>query len=235
MRFVGWAIALVLICTLCSARSSLAAGARIVVTGSGSAPVAADRATLEVLITSVAATTKGASQDNARKVRATVDALKQAAVDETDISTTQYAVRPEMDEKKGKTTGRFVVTHRIRVQITDLDQVGELTDVVAGTGAEVRSVTFSASDLGRARQTALSEAVTQARRDAETMATAAGGALGPLVELTTQGTARPPMIGATSSVQALAVGPIDVGTRITPGEQFVNVTILATWEFRESK
>jgi uncharacterized protein YggE len=136
-----------------------------------------------------------------------------------------------MDPKKGKPTGRFVSYHRVRVETSDLTNVGPIVDAGVAAGAEATSITFKVTNIDSARQQALAEAVAQARADADAMASAAGGELGPLIELTTQGTARAPSLEA----RALKTGIIDVPTSITPVDQYVNVTVVGRWEFRESK
>ena len=205
--------------------------AQIVVTGSGSVVVSPNRARVDVLVTATAATTKEAAAQNARTVKMVLDALRQMGISDADIRTAGFAVRTERDNKTGKPTGQYVSSHRIRVQTTDLDNIGPIVDAVVAQGAELGSITFTATEVDHARQQALAEAFTQAHSDAEAMATAAGGKLGPLIELTTQGSARPPHVEG----MALMAGGMEAQTLITPAEQYVNVTLLCRWEFRESK
>jgi uncharacterized protein YggE len=231
MRSLSCVAVIVAAAGLCFARTAYADGAQIVVTGSGSVLVSPDRATINVSVTAVAATTKAATAQCAQKVKGVLDSLRQLGITDADIGTTAFAVQVEMDQKKGKPTGRFISQHRIRVRTQELNNVGPIVDAAVASGAEAGSIAFTVTEIDRARQQALAEAVTQAHADAEAMATAAGGKLGPLIELTTQGAARPPELEGI----ALKTKAINTQTTITPVDQYVNVTVLGRWEFREPK
>src|SRR5256885_1862146 len=65
-------------------------------------------------------------------------------------------------------------------------QVGPVIDTALGKGANrIQALEFYSSNTDAGRRQALAEAIGKARGDAEAMARAAGGKLGPLVEAST--------------------------------------------------
>jgi hypothetical protein len=230
MQRLSWVAALLVSATLGWTPFAHADGAEIVVTGSGSVVVSPNRATIDVLVTSTAGTTKDAMEQSAQKVNGLIDSVSQLGISDTYVETAAFAVRAEIDPKKGKPTGRYICSHRIRVRMTNPHDVGPIVDRLVAGGAELISITFAATEIDCARRQALTEAVAQAHADAQAMAEAAGGTLGPLIQLTTQGSARPPEL----EVRALKTGIIQTQTTITPVDQYVNVTVLGRWEFRET-
>jgi uncharacterized protein YggE len=80
------------------------------------------------------------------------------------------------------------------------------------------------------REAALTEAVEQARRGAESMARAAGGDLGTLIEVTTQWQSAPPPTPRGLFRLELPVN-LPSGPAITPGPMVVTASVLGRWAF----
>jgi uncharacterized protein YggE len=79
----------------------------------------------------------------------------------------------------------------------------------------------------------MSEAVRQARLDADAMARAAGGSLGRLLSLASTGIAQP-LYNVLDSYQlqgVVATGASRQITTIVPGELIVSAQVLGRWEF----
>lgn len=206
---------------------------QVVATGHGESKVMSDRATMLVAVETRAKTAAEAGQANARKLRAVQDTLIKLGVQRDQISTVQYTVSPDWryEERTRRLVG-YVATNMLRIQIRKLETVGQLIDASLAAGAtNINSVEFTASLADSARRAAIANAVVQARADAETMAKAAGGTLGQLLELTTQdmGGPRPMMMEART--MATAKQAQDVETPITPGEQTVMATVFGRWQF----
>jgi len=209
----------------------------IVVTGSGSAEVPPDRVTIEFMVQNRSRTAAEASDENARKTRPILEALHRLGVPDTAVTSAGFAVQPPWDPRTGaRKENQSLAMHRVRVKVKEIRSAGSIVEAVLDTGADrIESVSFTVSDLDSARESALSEAVAQARGDADVMARAAGGQLGRLIEVTTQGTASPPRAYDLhlSYVNATASGS---GTpSITPGPTMVSVTVLGRWEFVEGR
>ena len=128
-----------------------------------------------------------------------------------------------------------MATHRLRVRIAEIRNAGAIVETVLDKGADrIEVVSFSVSNPDSGREAAIRQAVEQARGDAEVMARAAGGKLGPLVEVTTQGTAAPPRTfeGRYAMLSASSTTTLP---SITPGPITVTVTVLGRWGYAERK
>jgi len=207
---------------------STAAGPQIVVTGTGEATVSPDRATIFLGVQTRAATAAGAGSENARRLRLVLDTLRALGLTSEQLSTVNYNVAPEMQySPNGQTPPKvvgYVVTNNVRAELRRLEDVARVIDAALAKGAnEVSSLQFYSSKADSARRAALATAVTDARADAEALARAAGGSLGPLIELmSVESPIRPvpaPMVRAMVAEKT----PIEGGT------QTITVTITARW------
>lgn len=229
---VGTIVAAITCVTLVS--SSLAADHLIVVTGSGSAEMQPDRVTIEFSVVNRAHSAAEASSVNAQRTRPILDALRALGIPDTAVTSAGFAVQPSWDYKRGARKDESTATHRLRVRIAEVRNAGAIVETVLDHGADrIEVVSFSASNADSGREAAIRQAVQQARGDAEVMARAAGGTLGPLIEVTTQGTAAPPR----TFEGRLMMASISAGTlpSITPGPTIVSVTVLGRWGFVEQK
>ncbi|HJU65651.1 MAG TPA: SIMPL domain-containing protein [Gemmatimonadaceae bacterium] len=205
---------------------------QIVTTGQGEARVTPDRATIFIGVETRAATAAQASADNARRQRAVLDTLRALGIPAAQISTTGFNVypervyNPERGDREPRITG-YVVHNTVRVEVRSIDQVGRVIDASLAKGANtISSLEFSASNADDARRSALENAIRKARGDAEAMARAAGGQLGELLEVTSIPGSEPPRPFMATRMEAA-----QADTPINPGEQAVNVTIMARWRF----
>lgn len=205
---------------------------QIVVTGTGEAHVAADRATIVVGVQSRAATAVVAANDNARRARAVLDTLRALGVGADQLSTANYNVAAEVQYPTGggqspRVTG-YVVTNSVRADRLRIEDIGRVIDASLAKGAnEISALSLFSSKADSTRRAALAAAVADARSQAEVLARAAGGTLGSLVELSSaQEPIRPmaqPLMRATAAMA--------VPTPIESGEQTVVATVTARWTF----
>ena len=203
---------------------------QISTSANGEARVQPDRATIMFAVETRAQTAAKAGADNAKRQKAVIDSLRKRGIGEGQISTTGYSVAPEMryDGKQPQVVG-YVARNTVRAEVGRIDQVGALIDAALAAGANVvSSLRFYSSKADDARKTALADAVAKARSDAETMARAAGGTLGTLLELSTSGAVRP--MGEEFAMARIAAADA-APTPIEPGEQTVTVFVSARWAF----
>jgi uncharacterized protein YggE len=206
------------------------APAQIVTTGNGETRVTPDRATIFVGVQSRGLTAAAASADNARRQRAVVDTLRVLGLGSDQLSTMNYNVSPEIQYNQNnqppKVTG-YMVTNTVRADIRRLDDVARIIDAVLAKGAnEISGLQFYSSKADSARRAAMELAVSNARADAETLAKAAGGTLGGLLELSTSSFIRP-----MSEAIGVASMAARVATPIEPGQQSVTANVTARWTF----
>jgi uncharacterized protein YggE len=201
----------------------------ITASGEGRREMTPDKATIVLGVETRARTPAAAASANAERMTAIRAALVRAGVAERDIATARYSLGLEYSGRTPPDT-HYVAANLVTVTTRQLDQVGRIIDTGLGAGANnINSLLYDLTDRTKANSQALSDAVTNARQQAETMAAAAGGKLGELVELSTQpGEYRPFYAGdmAMARMQASAAP-----TPVSPGQVIVTATVSGRWRF----
>lgn len=213
--------------------ASAAAPPSLVTSGQGEAKVTPDRVSVLVNVQTRASTAAAAAATNAERTKAVLDALGRLGLPKDQLSTEGYSAYPEMSYDRTGGAPRvigYVVTNSIRAESKRVEQAGAIIDAALGAGANlINSLSFYASSIDEPRRQAIALAVASARADAEAMAQAAGGRLGTLLELSTQGPTVPPR----PMFDMAARGKLAMAeqTPINPGQQNVNVFVTARWTF----
>lgn len=207
---------------------------RITVTGTGEVRATPDRAMVAIGVQTRASTAAAASAENARLQRAVIDTLRALGVPQERILTRDYSVnveqeyRPERGDTRPRVTG-YTVTNVVQVDVWQVGQLGRLIDASLAAGANaINSLQFYSSRADALRREALANAVSSARRDAEAMARAAGGSLGELLELSSNGGGFPRPIAFRGAMSDMAVS---APTPIETGEQTTTASVSASWRF----
>ena len=205
----------------------------LVTSGPGEAKVTPDRVSVLVNVQTRATTAAAAAATNAERTKAVLDALGRLGLPKDQLSTEGYSAYPEMSYDRNGGAPRvigYVVTNSIRAESKRVDQAGAIIDAALGAGANlINSLSFYASSIDEPRRQAIALAVASARADAEAMAQAAGGRLGALLELSTQGPTVPPR--PMFDVAARGKVAMAEQTPINPGQQNINVFVTARWSF----
>jgi uncharacterized protein YggE len=159
---------------------------RIVVTATRTTKLAPDRVTLYVTVEGTGETPAEAAQRGAQKLQAVTTAL-QPFNGKDAVVAVPYGVSPapNLNGFPGSSSqNSFLARYVLRVQPARVDQITPLAVAAIAAGASSASPpTFEASGADSARRQHYGEALTQARRDAETLATALGGRLGAVIEV----------------------------------------------------
>ncbi|MDB4916064.1 MAG: hypothetical protein JWM95_3708 [Gemmatimonadetes bacterium] len=210
----------------------------VAASGQGEAKVTPDRASVMVNVQTRGATAAAAAAENATKTRAVLDALGKLGLSRDQLSTEGYTVYPEMQYDKNGGQPRvsgYVVTNSIKAETKRPEQAGVIVDAALGAGGNmINSLSFYASSIDEARRQAIGTAVASARADADAMAKAAGGSLGALIELSTNGPTSTPH--PMYALAARAKGMADAApTPVNPGEQTVSVFVNARWQFQPNR
>ena len=196
--------------------------------GTGERRVAPDRASVMLVIESRAQGANAAAAANARVVQAVRDTLALTGLDSA-VTTAGYHVGVHyepVDRAEPRRAG-YVARTVLRVRPPRIDQVGRVIDVGLARGATgVEGVWFESSRVEEARREAMTDAAAAARRDAESLARALGGSLGPLISISTVGSADPRRINV-----AMGVASALRGTQITPNEIVVHAAVETRWQF----
>lgn len=205
----------------------------IEVNGSGEAKVSPDRALVLIGVQNRGRTAALAGTENARVATAILEALRAAGIARDQVSTQNYTVQPQYryfpDGRKPELTG-YEATNTVRVEVRALELVGKVIDASLAAGAtNINGVTFYASQLDAVKRDAMGKATVDARLNAEAIAKAAGGTLGPLLSVSSQMTDVPrpmPMMAMARAKAADEATPIESPTEIT-----VNATVVARFTF----
>lgn len=208
---------------------------QIVVPGHGEVKVSPDRATIQISVQTRAATASEAAAQNATKQQAVLSALKALGLTSDQLSTVNYQVYPEQRYEQGKdpVISGYNVTSTIVADIRRLDQVGKVIDAALSHGANlISSLQFYSSNTQAARRTAIGSAIEMARADADAAARAAGGSLGPLLEVSVMSVTPP---RPEHLMMARAAGVAQTDTPINPGDETLGVDVVTRWRFLSNR
>ena len=198
----------------------------IAVTATGSVDLSPDYAVLQVGVITRDAQAGRAGEQNARIATAVRAALRQLLrVPDDSLPSVGYSVVTDYD--RDRRPAGYAARNVLEARVRDLAQVGRAVDAALAAGAtQIAGIQFESTKRESARLNALARAVETARREAEAMARAAGGRLGPLIEASSAGPAFP-IRRARQEAMALAA----VETPIVPPELTVEATVTARWVF----
>jgi uncharacterized protein YggE len=204
--------------------------------GRGETRLAPDYAYVTIGVTNPAQNAVDAASENARRFESILGALHSFGLNDRQLLTSRYNLTQNFEYPKNgqpKPSG-FVARSTIRAEVHRLEDLGKIIDASIASGAtEVSGVQFLASNTDEARRTAMTEAVRQARADADAMARAAGGTLGRLIALNSGGISQPIY---NAGVNAFVTGAALLSggappTTIAPGDLIVTAQVFGRWEF----
>ena len=231
--FQGVALAVVCASTATAQDVSRPTIPQIVTTATGEVRLTPDRATIQIGVQSRATTAAAAATQNATKQRAIIDAIKARGVPAEQIATSNFNVIPETRyDREGQAAPRttsYLVINTVNVELRRIDQVGPVIDAALVAGAnQINSLTFGITNADSARRIALAQAVSKSRADAEAMARAAGGSLGPLLELNSVDQYTP---GPPRPFDMRVAATAEMKTPVEAGEETIRATVTARWQF----
>lgn len=192
--------------------------------GVGEIRLAPDWASVSLGISAREASATSASRAGARTVAAVWDALERTGVPRDSVKTTSSSVQPIVDYQRERQVVGYEATSTLTVSLHDLERLGTVIDAALGAGAtEIQGIQQHSTREDAVRAEAITLAVRSARADAETLAAAAGGRLGALVELTT---GREPVMGTAFAMasEQRAAGP-------NMPDLVIRAEVHATWLF----
>jgi uncharacterized protein YggE len=204
--------------------------------GRGETRLVPDYAYVTIGVTNQAQNAVDAASENARRFESILGALHSFGLNDRQLLTSRYNLTQNYEYPKNappKPSG-FTARSTIRAEVRRLEDLGKLIDASIASGAtEVSGVQFLASNTDEARRSAMTEAVRQARADADAMARAAGGTLGRLIALNSGGISQPIYSGRDNVVVtgAMLMSGGAPPTSIVPGDLTVTAQVFGRWEF----
>lgn len=201
----------------------------IVAGGEGRREVAPDKATIVLGVQTRSRTSAAAASANADRMTAIRAALTRIGIPAKDIATAHYSLHFEQGRTSADT--QYVASNMVTVETRQLEKVGQIIDTGLGAGANnINSLQYDLSDRTPTQTAALGDAVGHARRQAEAMAAAAGGRLGDLVELSTQGPTYSPYAMDVARYR-MAAEMSAAPTPVSPGSVSIYATVTGRWRF----
>ena len=149
------------------------------VAGEATLSVEPDQAEIDLGVVTQAPTAQAASEADATKLDAVLEALRNIVVGVSGrgkIETTNYSLRPNYTRPRGggeATIASYTTTNVVRASGVAIDATGELIDAAIGAGANnVKRLNFTVADPETPRLETLADAARQARAKAEALAAA---------------------------------------------------------------
>ncbi|MCX2975862.1 SIMPL domain-containing protein [Candidatus Marimicrobium litorale] len=213
------------------ARAEDLGGPRIIVSGEGTVEIAPDMAILSLVVMREAPTAEGALATNSAAMTAVMKAMTGAGIAERDIQTTQFSIQPRYSRETRKPDGTletrklvgYTVRNGVNVRVRDIDAVGEVLDMSVRLGVnEGGGIQFSNADPTKALERARSNAVKDAMDKARGLASAAGGKVGRVLEISEHSMGARPMNMAR---REMAMDSMKVSVPIAAGENTYRVSI----------
>jgi uncharacterized protein YggE len=185
---------------------------------------APDEALVTLGVHTDAETADEAMDENATRMSDVILALLDAGLAEDQLATATLSLWPRWTSDGQVVTG-FAAENQVTVTVRDLERVGTIIDLAVDAGANLTSgISFRMSEANPAGDRALTEAVEDARRKAELLATAGGAQLGAVVTITElSSSATPPIVYA----EAEAAG--GAATQVLPPTLEAQVSVSVTW------
>jgi hypothetical protein len=195
--------------------------------GAGEVRLAPDWAVVGIGVSARGETAGAASREHTRLLNGVWDAITRAGIPRDSVKTQSISVQPILDyQARDRTVIGYQARAMLVFPVRDLARLGTVLDAALSGGATaLQGVTPRSTREDAVRAEVLTQAVAAARTDAETLARAAGGELGELVELSTaQESGGPQPMLAMRAVQE------DAGPAMP--DLVIRASVLGTWRFR---
>ncbi len=194
---------------------------QIVVSATGAVEAAPDMATVTLGVSRDARTASQAMAEVSESTAAVLASIADAGIEGRDVQTSSLNLNPIWDrgaERPPQVRG-YVASTTLSVRVRELDDLGGLLDRLIGDGANtLNGLTFGVADTDPLEQAARADAVRQARSKAETLASAANVALGPVQTISEgggMGAPAPIMRGAMMESAAVPVAAGELSVRVS--------------------
>lgn len=196
---------------------------QIVVTATGSASAVPDMAVLRIGVRREARTAGEAMRAASEAAASVLAQVAAAGIEPRDVQTSSISLYPVQDHSNGRVPviRGYVASNDLTVRVRDLEVLGGLLDSVVSEGANtMNGLSFSIAEPGPVETRARAAAVAEARARAETLAEAAGVALGQVQTIAEGGAMPPPrpMLRDMATMEAavpVAEGEVDVSVTVT--------------------
>jgi hypothetical protein len=204
------------------------------VTGSGEVKAQPDMAYVTLGVEARKPTLAAARTEVNATVERALALTRELKIDPKFVDSTRLQVQPDYrwDEKTSKQVLLgYVVNRQIDVELHDLDHLGTLLERAVSAGVnQVGAARLDSSRRKELERQALSQAVDDARLNADALARAAGAKLGPVQSISTTGTMPIPMYMERAKMVAAAPMADSADQTYTPSEMKFTANVSAQFE-----
>lgn len=202
--------------------------------GTGEANATPDKAEMVFGVTVRDAKADVALDKASKSADAIIAAVKKTGVDAKDVQTQNVSVFPEYgngnDGRVSTSITAYTATISVRATIRDIEKVGDVIAAGSGAGAnDLSGPTFGLSEKAPARDTAIENAIADARHRAEVMAKASGKSLGGIIAVSEAGTAAVPLYAHGAYAAADSVRN---AVPIEPGQMDITANVTVVFELK---
>jgi uncharacterized protein YggE len=159
-----------------------------------------------------------------------IDTLLALRVSRDSLQTVELQVGPNRDYAGERRIIDYEAQAVVRVVLHDLDKLGGVIGAALRAGATtIPDITFQSAREPEARRRAFALAFEEARRDADAIARATGGTVGPLIEVTTVPR------GFLPSEMYEAAGFSAPQGQVAPRDVVIHVALTARWNIQPAR
>lgn len=195
---------------------------QIIVSATGLVSATPDMAQLHLGVTREARAASDAMAQVNKAAAQVLANIAKAGIEPGDVQTSAVNLSPVWDRANNARphVRGYMASNELTVRVRDIDALGGLLDQLVADGANtLNGLSFSVAEPGELETAARADAVGKARAKAETLAEAAGVALGPVQSISEGGgaTAPGPMVrGAVMEAAVpIAAGEVDIRVTVT--------------------
>jgi len=205
----------------------------------GTVSAAPDMAVITSGVVTEGKTARAALSENNTAMAALIDVLKAANVDEKHIQTSGFSVQPNYVHSDKRDQNGYMlppkisgyrVSNMVRVQVVELDDLGDVLDQAITVGANsINGVSFAVSNPNKLLDDARKQAIAEAIKNANIYADAADFELKRILNISENAGYTPqPYAGAARMEMAMADS-----VPVQAGELDYSITVNVQWEISE--
>ena len=206
-------------------------GTRLDIVAEGEVDRQPDLVTIGAGVVTQAATASEALAENARRMTATVAALRRAGVADRDIQTSSINLNPQYryGENVPPVITGYQASNQVSVRFRDVKRSGAILDTLVAQGAnQINGPSFALDQPDAALDEARVQAIAKARARAELYAKAAGLRVGRILSIREGDAAAPPPQPMVMSMRS----KMESDTPIQAGEQKLVVAVTVSFELQ---
>jgi uncharacterized protein YggE len=203
----------------------------ITVSASGTVEAAPDQARIQTGVVSEAETAAQALTANSAAMSKLIAGLKETGVEARDIQTSQFRVEPRytnpQDGRSAPAIDGYRVVNEVNVLVRDLPKLGATLDALVRLGAnQMNGMAFEVSKAETLKDEARKQAVANAQRRAQLLATAAGAEVGEVISMSEEVTHGGPRPYAMARAAKAEMVPVESGT------ETLEARVAITWALK---